>query len=628
MVQKFGNSRDILKITNLRVAIYNRCSTTKEAQNNALEVQVKESRRIAEELGWIITGHYVEQKTGTSTKHREEYKRMLGDLALDKFDVIMAKSQDRLMRDNKEWYELIELLTRYKKQLYLYLDNMVYDCDDNGFILGIMMQLHAQYSRNLSIKIREAHEIRQREKSGLNITSVMFGWDKIDKDKYIINEEEAYYYRKGFELLRSGMGYRSIASKMYNDFGVVSKKTGKMISQTQWRKMLTSTRAYGTVILRKYTKPFGTEKRNAVPKEEQIIVENALPAIVSKEYFEDTMRMVENRNLGYNFVKEKNDFSRCGSYPLSNKVFCGQCGQAYYRTKTRLGKSDRIVWKCSNAMNNGTKNCNCIPADENTLMRMVEKRCDKYFNGIFPDDTYIIKDALAYIRRVLKDKDCEKQIEKLKDKLNMQNRKKLVLINKLTEEVISDCDFKTQNERLTSEISGIQEEIGRLSNNAKEMAGYKERIDMIGEKLVGSVIVNRAKTFIYLKMINKIVVYKDKSAVIRLNPYKIKDFFGFFDIDEDSYEIKTEYQYEPLYLINRNVTKLDILDLYRENDRYMYTDLIEKLGCTYSYIYRCVKELKEEGRLTCTRLGNERAVKWTVLEDKEVSDEIRKYYRY
>ena len=73
-------------------------------------------------------------------------------------------------KNNRDWYELIELLTKYKKGLYFYLDNQVYDCN-NEFVMGIMMQIHAQFSRNLSTKIREAHQIRQRNKTGLNITS-------------------------------------------------------------------------------------------------------------------------------------------------------------------------------------------------------------------------------------------------------------------------------------------------------------------------------------------------------------------------------------------------------------------------------------------------------------------------
>ena len=61
----------------LRVGIYNRCSTEEEAQRNALNVQVQESREIAEQRkGWIVTAQYVESESGTSTRRRNEYQRL------------------------------------------------------------------------------------------------------------------------------------------------------------------------------------------------------------------------------------------------------------------------------------------------------------------------------------------------------------------------------------------------------------------------------------------------------------------------------------------------------------------------------------------------------------------------
>ena len=85
----------------LRVGIYNRCSTQEESQVNALELQAKQSREIAKQLGWMVVYQYIESISGTSTKGRIEYQPMLADLQADKFDVLIIKSLDRLMRSNK-----------------------------------------------------------------------------------------------------------------------------------------------------------------------------------------------------------------------------------------------------------------------------------------------------------------------------------------------------------------------------------------------------------------------------------------------------------------------------------------------------------------------------------------------
>lgn len=626
------DSRDILKTPNLRVAIYNRTSTTKEEQNNALETQIAESQRIAENLGWIVIGHYIEQETATSITDRTEYKRLIHDMSLDKFDVIMVKSQDRIMRNNKDWYELIELLTKYKKGLYFYLDNQVYDCN-NEFVMGIMMQIHAQFSRNLSAKIREAHEIRQRNKSGLNITGKMFGWTKVGKDEYVINEDEAYWYRKGFEMLREGKGFRTISNFMAEQ-GVISPKTGKRISQTSWRNMLTSSRAYGTVILRKYTKQFGTKKRDKVPKEEQVVIENALPPIVSKEYFEETQKLVRNRITNFNRkVVENRDLSNVGKYPLSHKIYCGECGATYYRNCFhRDRESARYIWKCNTVMQYGTKKCDSIVIDEKQLLSLIEMHCDAYFNGLFDNKDDIISDALAYIKKILKKDKSSNKLESLKDKLDKQLHKKQVLFDKLMEEVISDSDFKIQNEKLSAEISRLEGEVEKLTLQSKSLLDYEDRLSKIKAELETTDIIGKAKSYGYLKLIHKIIVNKDSSITIKLDKYKFNDLFGLYSVEdsisEHKYEISFEYKYETKYVIGRNLIKLKILDLYRENSNYVYEDISKKLGCTASYVYTCVQELKSEGRVSCKFLGNSRKYNWTVLEDKETSEKVKKYYSY
>ena len=105
--------------------------------------------------------------------------------------------------------------------------------------------------------------------------------------------------------------------------------------------------------------------------------------------------------------------------------------------------------------------------------------------------------------------------------------------------------------------------------------------------------------------------------------YSVED-----SISEKKYEICFDYKYETQYVIGRNLTKLKILDLYRENSNYVYEDISKRLGCTVSYVYTCVQELKSEGRESCKFLGNNRKYHWSVLEDVETSEKVRKYYSY
>ena len=197
-----------------RIAIYNRCSTEEESQINALETQARESREIAEQMGWKVVEQYVESQSGTSADKRKEYLRMLQDIQADRFDIVMIKSIDRLARNVKDWYLFLDCIARNNTKLYLYLDRSFYKSDD-ALITGIKAILAEEFSKELSKKIKNAHKRRQEKKTGLNISRAMFGWDRTGKDTFVINEEEAAYFRRACTLVEQGLGYRRIADLLY-----------------------------------------------------------------------------------------------------------------------------------------------------------------------------------------------------------------------------------------------------------------------------------------------------------------------------------------------------------------------------------------------------------------------------
>ena len=63
-----------------RVAIYNRVSTEKKVQMEALDVQVAYTRKLVEDNHLTIVDQYIEPETGTEAEHRLEYQRMIRDI--------------------------------------------------------------------------------------------------------------------------------------------------------------------------------------------------------------------------------------------------------------------------------------------------------------------------------------------------------------------------------------------------------------------------------------------------------------------------------------------------------------------------------------------------------------------
>ena len=174
----------------LRAVYYCRVSTDDENQATSIVNQKEESIKTINDNHWELVDCYIDEgKSGTTTKKRDEYNRLFKDMESDKFDIIVIKSQDRLMRNTKEWYFFIDKLVQNNKKLYFYLDRKFYSPDD-ALITGIKAILAEDYSRSLSKNINNAHRKRQETGSNVVITSNTWGYDKINK-QVVINEKDA-----------------------------------------------------------------------------------------------------------------------------------------------------------------------------------------------------------------------------------------------------------------------------------------------------------------------------------------------------------------------------------------------------------------------------------------------------
>ena len=145
----------------LRAVFYARVSTEEEKQLKALPKQIEECKTTIQAQGWELVDQYVDEgKSGTQIKRRTEYQRLLADIETDKFDVIVAKSQDRLQRNVGDWYIFVNKLNKADKRLFLYLDNKFFTPAEDALITGIKAILAEEYSRDLSKKLNNANKRR------------------------------------------------------------------------------------------------------------------------------------------------------------------------------------------------------------------------------------------------------------------------------------------------------------------------------------------------------------------------------------------------------------------------------------------------------------------------------------
>ena len=77
--------------------------------------------------------------------------------------------------------------------------------------------------------------------------------------------------------------------------GARSRK-GERIGPAQWRKMLLSERACGTVILHREEYDLETGEKRRVPREQWIVLENALPALSTRQENDRVLKALSGRS--------------------------------------------------------------------------------------------------------------------------------------------------------------------------------------------------------------------------------------------------------------------------------------------------------------------------------------------
>lgn len=276
----------------LRAVYYARCSTEEENQKDALVRQAAEAEEAIRARGWRLVDAYVESRSGTSRKGRWEYNRLYEDLEQNRFDVVVIKSQDRLMRNTRDWYLFADRLNRAGKRLYFYLENTFYSPED-ALLTGIKAILAEEYSRELSKKMNLAHQKRQQNNGKPVLTSKSYGYRRTADGAIELIPEEAAVKRRMYELCADGLGGRKIAAVLAAE-GVRSR-AGKPFSGTDIIRMVRNPMNKGTVVMNRKHYDFNTGKTLPTPPGGQYVYAGKIPAIVSEELWIAANRAADER---------------------------------------------------------------------------------------------------------------------------------------------------------------------------------------------------------------------------------------------------------------------------------------------------------------------------------------------
>ena len=336
-----------------RVCGYARVSTNYEEQESSYEAQMDYyTNYIKSRPDWEFVDMYSDEGiSGTNTKRREGFNKMINDALNGKIDLIITKSVSRFARNTVDSLTTIRKLKEKGVEVYFEKEN-IWTLDAKGeLLITIMSSLAQEESRSISENTTWGR--RKRFADGkVDVAFGMFlGYERGENDEWVVNEEQAVTVRLIYQLFLGGLSFDGIKKELESR-GIKAPGGGDRWHTRTINSILTNEKYKGDALLQKrYTADFLTKKmvknNGEVP---QYYVKGHHEAIISPQTFEIVQKEIARRKHGGNRYQSLSIFA--------SRIICGECGCTFGRRVWHSNeKSRRIVWQCRDKYNKRRVTC-------------------------------------------------------------------------------------------------------------------------------------------------------------------------------------------------------------------------------------------------------------------------------
>ena len=210
--RRVGNTAKESEIPKLRVAAYCRVSTDSDEQATSYEAQVEHyTDYIRKNPEWEFAGIFADDGiSGTNTKKREEFNRMIDEAMAGKIDMIVTKSISRFARNTLDCLKYIRQLKEKNIPVYFEKEN-INTMDAKGeVLLTIMASLAQQESQSLSQNVKLGFQYRYQQGQITVNHNRFLGYTKDEKGQLIIEPDEAEVVKRIFREYLEGASLQQI----------------------------------------------------------------------------------------------------------------------------------------------------------------------------------------------------------------------------------------------------------------------------------------------------------------------------------------------------------------------------------------------------------------------------------
>ena len=350
----------------LRVAAYCRVSTKEEEQASSYEAQCEYyTDKIMSNKEWTMAGIFADEGiTGTSTKKRTEFLRMIRLCKQKKIDLILTKSIQRFARNTLDCINYTRILRQLGIGVLFEKENINSLPPDSEFMITMYGAMAQSESESISGNIRRGRQMHAKVGTLKVPCYRLYGYEKDTEGKFRVIPEQAEIVRELYKRYESGASLRNLQDWLEEN------QIKTVLGESKWtttsiKSILTNEKYCGDVLLQKTFRTDVISKKviKNIGQMAQYYMPDHHEAIVSREQYNAVKAEMARRSALRSSSKTAVTGRSCytSKYALSDRLVCGECGTLYRRcTWTSLGRK-YPVWRCTSRLNYGTKYCHDSP---------------------------------------------------------------------------------------------------------------------------------------------------------------------------------------------------------------------------------------------------------------------------
>lgn len=501
------------------VAGYCRVSTDKEDQTNSFEAQKRYFRDyIQRHPGWKLHEIYADEGiSGTTTRKRTQFNRMINDAYAGKFRMILTKEVSRFSRN------ILDTI-RYTRELRSMGIGVIFATDrintlepEGEMLLSYLAAMAQEESRRTSARVVWG-QTRQMEQG------VVFGHSLLGyslRDGVLAIEPEgarivALIFRKyALEQVSASQIARQLTREGYSTSRGSRKWTAGAII-----KILHNEKYVGDLVQKKtYTPDYLTHVKKANHGEvPMVVIRDHHPPIISREVWDLAQQRLEKNNKHI-----PGNAGHSNRYLFSGKIRCGVCGSPFVgRFRYRKDGTKIRRWSCATAVREGREACDIgrLLGDDDAQQML------KTAVASLPMDPQTIIDAvttLAWEAHRQSGDIAGAEARQISLELERLQQKKEALLDSYFSGDIRKEEMQTMNQKYDSRMEVLRHRQQEFPGETPDPGTLYETI----RSEVAGILRGEIRSDGFCKTIlDTVTVYKDRNMELRLNHLPHVFLFG------------------------------------------------------------------------------------------------------